>query len=57
VKDYKSTLRVVAKGNGVSTISWSGTYEPLPGHEQDALATLSDIYQAGLATIKDKLSR
>jgi Polyketide cyclase / dehydrase and lipid transport len=57
VKDYKSTIRVTDKGNGISTISWSGTYEPLPGHEQDALATLSGIYEAGLATIKDKLSR
>lgn len=57
VRQYISTIEVVAKGEGVSTVTWSSAYTPDSGKEQDASAALSGIYESGLATIKDKLAK
>lgn len=52
VTDYISTIKVVPKSDGVSTVTWSSTYVPDPGKEKDAQEALTGIYDAGLATIK-----
>jgi hypothetical protein len=48
---------VQAKTPGVSTVTWSSTYVPDPGKEQDAQKALTGIYDAGLATIKAKFAK
>lgn len=57
VTGYASTIRVIAKSDGVSTVTWSSTYVPDPGKEQDAQEALTGIYEAGLATIKAKFAK
>jgi hypothetical protein len=55
VTGYASTFQVLPKGQGRSTIVWSGAYTPNPGKAKDADATLSGIYESGLAAIKASL--
>lgn len=55
VSNYKSTIKVTAKGDGFSTITWSGSYTPAHGKEQAASEALSGVYEAGLAEIKARL--
>jgi len=57
VTNYISTIRVVPKSDGVSTVTWSSTYVPDPGREKDAEEALTGIYDAGLATIKAKFAK
>jgi hypothetical protein len=57
VTHYKSTIEVVAKGEGVSTVTWRGTYTPEPGKEKDANDALAGIYSAGLDAIKARLAK
>jgi hypothetical protein len=57
VTGYTSTIKVQAKTPGVSTVTWSSTYVPDPGKEQDAQDALTGIYDAGLATIKAKFAK
>ncbi len=57
VTGYTSTIQVVGKSRGVSTVTWSSAYSPNPGKEKDARETLSGIYESGLAEIKAKLAR
>jgi hypothetical protein len=57
VSAYASTIKVVPKSNGVSSVIWSSTYVPDPGKEQDAREALTGIYEAGLATIKAKFAK
>lgn len=57
VTGYTSTIKVQAKTPGVSTVTWSSTYVPDPGKEQDAQEALTGIYDAGLATIKAKFAK
>ena len=57
VSNYASTIKVVPKGNGVSTVIWSSTYVPDNGQEQAASEALSGIYEAGLATIKARFAK
>ena len=52
-----STIKVIAKGAGVSTVTWSSTYVPDSGKEQDAQEALTGIYEAGLATIKARFAK
>ncbi len=54
VTNYRSTFQVVAKGGGVSTVTWSGAYTPNPGMERAASDMLNGIYESGLAAIKAK---
>ena len=54
VTDYVSTIKVVAKSDGVSTVTWSSTFVPNAGKEKDALEALTGIYDAGLTMIKSK---
>jgi Polyketide cyclase / dehydrase and lipid transport len=57
VTGYASTIKVVPKSDGVSTVIWSSTYVPDPGKEQAAREALTGIYEAGLATIKAKFAK
>ena len=57
VTGYVSTIRVIARGDGVSTVTWSSTYTPDSGKEQDAQEALTGIYDAGLATIKARFAK
>lgn len=56
VTHYASTFEVVAKNKHVSTVTWSSTYTPDPGKEQDAKNALNGIYETGLDAIKTKLA-
>lgn len=57
VTNYKSVLSVVANGHGGSTVKWSGVYLPNPGMDQAAANALGGIYEAGLRSIKARLSK
>jgi hypothetical protein len=57
VTNYRSTIVVVAKGPGISTVSWSATYTPTPGKEKDASDALNGVYEAGLDAIKTKFAK
>jgi hypothetical protein len=57
VSGYASTIKVVPKSDGLSTVIWSSTYVPDPGKEQAAREALTGIYEAGLATIKAKFAK
>jgi hypothetical protein len=57
VTAYASTIKVVPKSDGVSTVVWSSTYVPDPGREEAAREALTGIYEAGLATIKAKFAK
>ena len=57
VTNYESTIRVTAKGNGVSVVTWTGSYTPDSGKEKDAIDALSGVYEAGLAGIQAKFKK
>ena len=50
--NYKATLKVVPKGEDLSTVEWSGTYTPNKGQEQAANDAIAAIFQAGLDSIQ-----
>lgn len=51
VRNYHSTIRVTANGDGRSTVTWRGEYMPESGKEAEALETLTTVYRAGLDRI------
>lgn len=57
VTNYASTIKVTAKGEGVSIVTWTGTYTPDSGKEKDASDALNGVYEAGLAAIKARFAR
>ncbi|MEP6619810.1 MAG: SRPBCC family protein [bacterium] len=57
VSHYTSTIKVTANGAGMSTVTWSGSYDVDPANIQAANDALVGIYESGLASIKDKLDR
>jgi len=57
VTHYTSTLAVTRKGDGVSTVTWTGGYAVKPEQAQQANAALAGIYESGLAAIKARLER
>ena len=57
VSNYTSTIKVTAKGDGTSTVTWSGSYTPDQGKEKAASEALNGVYEAGLAEIKAKLGK
>lgn len=56
VTNYEATIVVAPKGNGVSTVTWTGVYTPAPGKEKAASDALAGIYEAGLESIKSRLA-
>jgi hypothetical protein len=57
VHNYRSTIRVMARGTGGSTIVWKGEYVPDVGREQQAHDALAEVYQAGLDSIASHFPR
>jgi hypothetical protein len=49
---YLATLKVTANGKDISTVTWSSTYTPDKGKENNANAALVGIYESGLDEIK-----
>ena len=49
---YSATIRVKSNGEGESTVTWSGTYTPDAGKENEAAAALDGIYTSGLESIQ-----
>ncbi|MBW8815399.1 MAG: SRPBCC family protein [Caulobacterales bacterium] len=56
VTGYASTLRVLAKADGTSTVTWSGAYTPDAGQAKAADEALAGIYESGLAAIKARFA-
>jgi hypothetical protein len=57
VSNYRSTIKVTAKENGSSTITWSGSYTPAHGQERAASEALSGVYETGLAEIQARFAK
>ena len=57
VTNYSSTFSVTPKTGGTSTVTWSSTYTPDTGKENDANNALIGIYETGLSEIKTKFVR
>jgi hypothetical protein len=57
VTNYTSTIKVTPKKEGVSLVTWTGTYTPDSGKEKDANDALNGVYESGLAAIKAKLAK
>jgi hypothetical protein len=57
VTNYKSTIKVTGKGDGVCVVTWTGTYTPDSGKEKDAFDALSGVYEAGLAGIQARFKK
>ena len=52
VTKYTSTLKVIAKGKGKSSVEWLSTYTPAEGKDAEAATAIGGIYQAGLDGMK-----
>lgn len=57
VTNYRSTIKVTAKGDGSSIVSWSGSYTADRGKETIASEALKGVYEAGLASIKARFTK
>jgi hypothetical protein len=57
VSNYKATIKVTARNDGTSTITWSGSYTPDEGKEKAASDALTGVYETGLAGIKARLGK
>ncbi|MGT2503974.1 SRPBCC family protein [Bradyrhizobium guangxiense] len=57
VSNYTATIKVTAKADGSSVITWSGSYRPDEGQEKAADEALNGVYEAGLAEIRTKFSK
>ena len=57
VTNYTSTIKVTAKNEGASVVTWTGTFTPDSGKEKDALDALSGVYEAGLAGIQARFKK
>ncbi|QXI36769.1 SRPBCC family protein [Pseudomonas xantholysinigenes] len=55
VRDYQSTLRVVAAGSG-ARVEWSGSFVPEGISDAEATALFTTIYEDGLAALKQQLA-
>ena len=54
VRDYEATLAVMDSAGG-STITWSGEFAAAGAPDQQALAVIEGIYEAGLAALRERL--
>jgi hypothetical protein len=57
VTHYAAQIEVSAKGAGVSTVTWTGSYIPNPGKEREALEALRGVYETGLSAIKARFAK
>ena len=51
-----ATIKVTAKANGSSTVTWNG-YTPERGQEKAASDALLGVYEAGLAEIQTRFAK
>lgn len=57
VANYKSTLKVEAKGDG-ATYDWSGKFDAKTGAtDEDAVKTMNGVYGAGVDALVEKTSK
>jgi hypothetical protein len=56
VANYKSTLRVVPKGNGAA-YDWSGSFDAKGAPDADAVKTINGVYAAGIDSLVGKASK
>ncbi|MFJ9350399.1 SRPBCC family protein [Streptomyces sp. NPDC101237] len=56
VKDYRSTLRVVDRGDGGCRVEWSGTFTADGVTDAEASALFDGIYRDGLAALAETLA-
>jgi hypothetical protein len=52
VKDYRSTMQLVAIGDGRTRLEWSSTFEPDGIAEGDAITAIRGIYTGGIAGLQ-----
>lgn len=57
VEHYAATLKVTEKSADISTVTWSGSYTPVPGKEKAASEALAGIYESGLDSIRQMLGK
>ena len=57
ISEYKSTIKVLPRGDGTSTVEWSSTYKPDSGKEQAAETAITGIYKSGLDNIQKTAAR
>ncbi len=57
VTHYASTIKVVARPDGTSTVTWSGAYTPDLGQASAADAALAGIYETGLNAIRQRFAK
>lgn len=57
VENYAATLKVTGKNADMSTVTWSGSYTPVPGMEKAASDALVGIYESGLDSIRQMLEK
>lgn len=48
VKGYVATVKITDKGNGMTNVNWSGTFQP-KGPEADAVKVVEGIYKGLIA--------
>lgn len=56
VANYKSTLKVAAKGKG-ATIDWSGSFDAKGAPDTDAIKTITGIYDGGVDALVAKSAK
>ena len=57
VTHYAAQIEVSAKGAGVSTVTWTGSYIANPGKQKEALEALRGVYETGLNAIKARFAK
>lgn len=50
LNNYHSTIRVSPKGSGC-VVDWQGSFEPAGISEEEAIALIGGVYDAGLAAL------
>ena len=52
VVNYRSTMQLASAGDGRSTLTWIGTFEPAPGVTEDkAVSFVRAVYKSGIASL------
>ena len=52
VMNYTATLRVTDDGAGKSVVEWSSEFDPNGVSDNDAVAAITDVYQAGMDNLR-----
>ncbi|RMD62173.1 MAG: SRPBCC family protein [Alphaproteobacteria bacterium] len=52
VADYTATIRVREAPEGGCTVEWSSTFTPAGAPENDAVAAIRGVYEAGFENLR-----